>query len=79
LRILRQKRERGELVLPVTVWIRGGTYPLERPIVLGPDDSGPISFVAYPGETPIFDAGHRVTGWREERVNGVAVWSTKSC
>lgn len=52
---------------PVTVLLRGGTYPLGGPLVFGPEDSGtataPVVYAAYPGETPVLSGGARLTGW----------------
>lgn len=47
----------------VTVWLRGGTYPLARTFELLAQDSGtataPVTFAGYPGESV------RITGGRE--------------
>lgn len=52
----------------VTVLVRGGTYQLEQPLVLEPEDSGtaarPLVFAAYPGEKPVLSGGRRITGWK---------------
>lgn len=61
----------------VTVLIRGGRYELSAPLVFRPQDSMPVTFKAYPGETPIFDGGVRISGFREETINGVQVWVTE--
>ena len=58
----------------VTVWIRGGTYSLDKPMNFGPEDSGPVTYSAYPGEEPVFDAGRRITGWQEQKLGGTTVW-----
>lgn len=46
---------------PITVWVRGGTYYLDRPLVFGPEDSGsakaPVTYSAYPNETVILSGG----------------------
>lgn len=51
----------------IEVLIRGGTYPVSDTIVFGLEDSGTtehrITYKAYPGEQPVFDAGLPVTGW----------------
>lgn len=60
---------------PVTVWIRGGRYPLREPLVFGPEDSAPVTYTAYPGEHPILDGGERVEGWRVERVGEMTAWA----
>jgi len=53
---------------PVTVRVRGGKYHLDATLVLGPEDSGtrecPVTWEAYPGETPVLSGGRVVTGWR---------------
>jgi hypothetical protein len=52
----------------LTVFIRGGTYPLSRTVVFGLADSGTedrtITYAAYPGETPVFSGGERIKVWR---------------
>ena len=57
---------------PVVVLVRGGTYYLENPLVLAPEDSGtedqPITYAAYPDETPIISGGRRLdVEWRTFR------------
>ncbi|MGA2116445.1 MAG: hypothetical protein ABSH56_17010 [Bryobacteraceae bacterium] len=51
----------------VTVQFRGGTSWLSAPVMFTAADSGtaslPIVYQDYPGETPVFDGGLRVTGW----------------
>ncbi len=51
----------------VTVQFRGGMYSLASPVIFTAADSGAanlaITYQAYPGETPIFSGGVRVTGW----------------
>jgi hypothetical protein len=58
----------GELTSPVTVILRSGTYFLQNTLVLSSEDSGtrecPITWCAFPGETPILSGGQVVTGWR---------------
>ena len=53
---------------PMTVLVRGGTYYLPEPLGFGPTDSGrqdaPVTYAAYPGETPVFSAGRVIRGWR---------------
>jgi hypothetical protein len=48
------------------VYLRGGTYYLERPFILKPSDSGsescPVAYRAYPGETPVISGGKRIYG-----------------
>ena len=60
----RRQRADGQ---PVKVVVRGGTYFLESPFVLEPEDSGtkerPALFAAYPGEMPVFSGGRRIAGW----------------
>ncbi len=52
----------------IVVFLRGGTYELNEPLVLGPEDSGTnqfsITYRAYPGEKPIISGGRRITGWK---------------
>lgn len=58
----------GALAKRVTVHIRGGEYDLSQPLVFEPADSGtpqdPITYAAYPGETPVISGGKEITGWK---------------
>ena len=71
---VRALKERGGLDGPMTVSIRGGVYPLEHTLLFTTADSGPISYTAYPGETPILDGGTRITEWEISEVNGKICW-----
>ena len=56
---------------PLTVLLRGGTYQLRHPVVFGSHDSGaedaPITYAAYPGETPILSGGMTINDWKPYR------------
>ncbi len=74
--IVRERKLAGRLAGPLTIAIRGGRYPIARPLTFGPDDSGPITYAAYPGERPVLDGGTRIDGWRTETIGSTAVWVT---
>jgi hypothetical protein len=61
----------------VLVFVRGGTYRLEAPLVFGSEDSGTedhaITYAAYPGETPVISGGRELTGWQDQGNN---TWTT---
>ena len=50
---------------PVTVWLRGGTYFVEKPVEFTHEDSGtaacPVTYAAVPGEKPIIHGGRVIT------------------
>jgi hypothetical protein len=48
--------------------LRGGTYALDRPLVLTPDDSG-LVLAAYAYETPVITSEARLTDWHRSLVN----------
>ena len=60
-------REKG-LKAPITVMVRGGKYHLSETLELTESDSGtrecPITWRAYPGETPVLSGGRVVSGWK---------------
>jgi hypothetical protein len=64
---VRQRIAAG-LKAPVTVLLRGGTYRLTEPVVFGPQDGGtaacPVTYAAWPGETPVLSGGRVITGWK---------------
>ena len=51
----------------ITVYLRGGTYPVVSTIEFTADDSGSnghrITYAAYQNEKPVLEAGQAVTGW----------------
>ena len=61
---------------PVTVYVRGGTYTLSKPVVFLPEDSGtaacPITYAAYPGEKVVLSGGRVITGWKNAEARGAA-------
>jgi len=71
---VREAKAAGGLVSPATVWIRGGRHFLQAPVVLTADDSGPVVYTAYPGESPVFDGGARVSKWDVREEGGRTVW-----
>lgn len=46
-----------------TIILRGGTYFLDTPLVLGPEHNG-LTIAAYRDERPVISGGRRLTGWR---------------
>ncbi len=65
----RDEARRLRATEPVEILVRGGTYFLEEPLVLEPEDSGtpehPAVLAAYPGERPVLSGGRKITGWRQ--------------
>jgi hypothetical protein len=62
IRELRRAGDKG----PMSVVVRGGTYFLDEPLVLTPEDSG-VTYTAAPGERAIISGGKRITGWKREK------------
>jgi hypothetical protein len=60
----------------VTIHLSGGTYFLNEPLVLRPDDSG-IVFAASGNEKPIISGGRRIGGWKETVVGGKKLWAAE--
>ncbi len=68
---IRSLKSSEEFNQPVLIFLRGGTYYLEEPLIFNPEDSGtentPISYVAYPGEKPILSGGkHIEKEWQDQ-------------
>jgi len=63
-RVLKKKKSTD-----IVVWVREGTYRLEKTVVFGLEDSGKgdstITYAAYPGETPVFSSGREIKGWKK--------------
>ncbi|MEI6501686.1 MAG: hypothetical protein WCP21_11765 [Armatimonadota bacterium] len=65
---IRKLKAGGPLAAPVEVRLRGGVYRPEAMLRLEAQDSGtaqcPISYVAYPKETPVLSGGVPVGGFK---------------
>lgn len=74
--VVRSTRRTG---IPVTIYLRGGTYSLAAPLHFEPQDSGsadaPVTYAAYKDERPIISGGRLITAWKETTLNGRSVWS----
>jgi hypothetical protein len=70
LRKLNALRQTGKIPAgePAKLVLRAGIYPLTRPLVFQPEDSGtatrPTIIEAAPGETPVLSGGVQIEGWR---------------
>lgn len=62
----------------VRVVLRGGTYDLDSPLELGPEDSGaenaPVTYAAATGEKVVLSGGHRLAGGRWGQAGGHKAW-----
>jgi HEAT repeat protein len=76
--VIRAVKAETDLTSPITVYIREGVYHLPEPIVFTHEDSGtidcPITYAAYPGETPILSGGRPIDDWQE---TSDGVWVAK--
>jgi hypothetical protein len=65
----------------IIVWIRGGEYVLDSPLMFTQNDSGQngydVIYAAYPNETPIISGGVSVNGWVRNQT-GSNVWVANS-
>lgn len=65
----REAVRKADKALDRKVVIRGGTYYLAQPLVLGPEDSGtperPVTWMAYPGEEVVLSGGAPLKSWRQ--------------
>ena len=71
------KRSKGLPPDGVTVWLRGGEYPLSGPLTLNSADSGepdkPVIYSAYEDEVPVLSGGRCIKGLRPGRGG---IWKT---
>jgi hypothetical protein len=75
---VRQLKAKGGLPAGgVRILLRAGTYRMEEPLNLTPDDSGtaeaPVIWAAYPGEHPVVSGGRVITGLQRQADGS---WST---
>jgi parallel beta-helix repeat protein len=73
--LVRDRTRRGLHEDPITVWLRDGRYYIDEPLRFDARDGGPTTFAAYPGEKPVIDAGVKISGWHEEKLGILTVWT----
>jgi len=72
--LVREMRRDSRISGPVTVFLRGGRYPLAAPLQFTAADSHPVTYTAYMNETAILDGGEPITGFRETKIQGRRAW-----
>jgi hypothetical protein len=59
-----------------TIWLRGGTYFVNAPVVLTPEDSR-LVLSAAPNERPVLSGGRPISGWKPVTVGGRNLWAAE--
>lgn len=59
---IRRLRSKSDESVTFTVVLRGGTYHLEKPFTLGPEDSS-VTYEAAAGERAVISGGREISGW----------------
>ncbi len=66
---VKARRAANPEIGPITVMLRGGTYPVTRTIEFTPGDSGttdaPVVYTAFSGERPVVSGGRIIGGWQK--------------
>ncbi len=74
---IRRMQSSGSLTEPVRIIVADGTYRLQEPFVLEPQDSGteraPIIYEAADGAEPVFTGGRKITDFR---LGPDGIWQT---
>jgi hypothetical protein len=73
--VLRVRRRAVGPSVAAEVRLHGGRYRLSAPLVLTPEDSGPVVWKAAPGEAPVLSGAVPIHGWRTDTLRGLAVWT----
>jgi hypothetical protein len=66
----------GMLDGEITVWLREGTYFIDKPLVFEAKDSAPVTYASCPGEKAIINGGRKIEGWKIIELNGMRIWKT---
>jgi hypothetical protein len=66
-------RNAHQVAGPCAVYVRRGTYFLNQPLILIPQDSG-LDLEAYPGENPVLSGGRQIEGWQAATIAGKQLW-----
>ncbi|QEH37019.1 hypothetical protein OJF2_56040 [Aquisphaera giovannonii] len=76
--LARSIRRAGQGPDGVRIELRGGTYFLDAPLTITPEDSGseraPTTWAAFPGVSPVLSGGSRLTAWTRTAINDRDAW-----
>ena len=68
--LIRTRKREGRHTQPITVYVRGGTYFLDQPLIFTAEDSGtphaPVTYAAYPNEQPVISGGLEIKDWKQQ-------------
>lgn len=67
---VREMKHAAKLAGPVTVWLRDRHNFISEPLVFRPEDSGPVTYAASPGETPLMNGGKRIYKGTKRGISG---------
>jgi hypothetical protein len=73
--LIREYKLTNKEEMTYTVVLRGGKYVVTEPITFDERDSGAIWYKAYPNEIPVIDGGRVLSGWQEEALGSLKVWT----
>ena len=69
-------KKTGSLDGEITVWLREGTYFIDKPLLFEAKDSAPVTYASYPGEKAVINGGREIKGWEIVELNGMKIWKT---
>ena len=74
--LVRAMAGKDNMTADITVYVRGGTYPLTTTVAFSNADSGTngfyVKYLAYQAERPVFTGGQPIKGWAvADAANGV--------
>jgi hypothetical protein len=75
--LLAKMKDEGFLQGEAQIILRGGTYQLDKPICINEDIHYQACIRAHEGERVVLSGGQKISGWREQVVNGLRVWDVE--
>lgn len=60
-----------------TVYLLGGDYYLENPLIFNSEDMPNVTYKAYENQSVVFTGAYEIEGFKESEVNGVRVFTKK--
>ncbi len=74
-----KQQQGGAWQQPVSIFVRGGIYLLNEPLVITSDLSGtkesPLLLAAFSGEHVVVSAGKTISNWKKIIIDGKQLWS----
>ncbi len=72
--LLEERKRQGQVPAKTNIFMRGGTYAIEKPITIAAKQSLPATILPYQDEKVLISGGKVINNWQETTHKGQRAW-----